>query len=128
MVVLICGKTSFSQTIDKAILPLLNASSQQKIYVQYDRKVYESGDTIWFKAYLFNGLSRSKSSKNFYFELITYDGQLIGRSVTPIFESTSSGNLVIPTLAQQTVCIAGPIRQRVLLPTPICNILMHFLI
>ncbi|WP_295799727.1 hypothetical protein [Mucilaginibacter sp.] len=83
------------QTPDSVLIKHENATGLEKIYIHYDRNNYSLGDTVWFKAYLFNGRAKSKS-KNFYFELFDDKGKLLKRIIAPIFESTASGSLVLP--------------------------------
>jgi len=70
--------------------------TREKIYIHFDKHNYLRGDTVWFKAYLFEGSERSRFSKNFYFEIISPNGELIRRFTGPIYESTASGNIVLP--------------------------------
>jgi hypothetical protein len=48
----------------------------QKIYLHMDKSEYQTGETIWFKAYLFDGISHVPDTRpnNIYVELISADG------------------------------------------------------
>ncbi len=70
--------------------------TQEKTYVQFDKPAYNSGETIWFKAYLFAGITPSLISKNFYAEILDPSGKLLQRKVMPVYESTSSGSFDLP--------------------------------
>ncbi|ANE51622.1 hypothetical protein [Flavisolibacter tropicus] len=72
---------------------------QEKMYVHFDKPVYSSGETIWFKAYLLNSNSSLSTSTNFYAELLNEEGTVVERKVYPIFESSATGSFDIP---QQT--------------------------
>jgi hypothetical protein len=51
----------------------------EKVYLHTDRSYYSSGDDIWFKAYLVNGISNipMETSKNLYVDLISSDAKII---------------------------------------------------
>ncbi len=65
--------------------------------MQFDKKAYNPGDRIWYKAYLFTGFDPSPFSKNFYAELYDAYGNLILRNTEPIIESTAIGNFDLPS-------------------------------
>jgi hypothetical protein len=75
---------------------------QEKIYMQFDKKAYNPGDRIWYKAYLFTGFDPSPYSKNFYAELYDAYGNLILRNTEPIIESTAIGNFDLPSSFEGT--------------------------
>lgn len=94
---LLCAHFCFAQSVDQVVSYQLQQNPQEKIYIHYDKNNYVTGDTIWFKAYLFAGSGRSHAGKNFYMELLDEKGKLLNRLTAPIFESTASGNMVLPT-------------------------------
>jgi hypothetical protein len=96
-ILLLCGHFCFAQSIDQIVNHQLQQDAQEKIYIHYDKNSYVTGDTIWFKAYVFTGSRRSRVGKNFYMELLDEHGKLLNRLTAPIFESTASGNIVLPT-------------------------------
>lgn len=83
---------TFSQQLDSIMNIYANNYPQEKAYVQFDKKIYSPGETLWFKAYIFTGADPSLFSKNFYTELSDADGNIIERKVSPIMEATSAGN------------------------------------
>lgn len=85
-----------AQKIDSMMNVYADNFPQEKVYVQFDKNVYNPGETIWFKAYLFIGADPSPVSKNFYAELSDANGNIIQKKVAPLFESTAAGNLDIP--------------------------------
>jgi hypothetical protein len=93
---LFCAHFCFAQNIDQVVSYQLQQDPQEKIYIHYDKTSYVTGDTVWFKAYLFAGSKRSRAGKNFYMELLDENGKLLNRLTAPIFESTASGNIVLP--------------------------------
>jgi hypothetical protein len=69
---------------------------QEKVYVHFDKSVYNPGETIWFKAYIFTGADPSLAGKNFYAELSDANGNIVQRKTAPMLESTASGSFDIP--------------------------------
>src|SRR5690606_41106983 len=75
----------------------VNNSTPEKVYLRTDRDFYRSGDTIWFKAYLVNGIMHmpSDKSKIVYVELLDPNGGLVAeRSEEHTSELQSRENLV----------------------------------
>jgi hypothetical protein len=87
---------TYAQQLDSIMNIYANNYPQEKVYVQFDKKIYSPGETIWFKAYIFTGADPSLFSKNFYTELSDADGTIIERKVSPILEATSAGNYDLP--------------------------------
>ncbi|RWY55779.1 hypothetical protein [Mucilaginibacter gilvus] len=85
-----------AQTIDEMVNYQIQKNPQEKIYIHYDKNSYVTGDTLRFKAYVFSGSKRSTAGKNFYLELLNDKGKVMSRVTAPVFESTASGNLVLP--------------------------------
>ncbi|MBN9385179.1 MAG: hypothetical protein J0H74_30765 [Chitinophagaceae bacterium] len=88
--------SSFSQALDSVMNIYANNFPQEKVYVHFDKKIYNPGETVWFKAYIFTGADPSLFSKNFYTELSDADGAIIERKVFPVLEATSAGNYDLP--------------------------------
>ncbi|MBB5397087.1 hypothetical protein [Mucilaginibacter sp. AK015] len=96
-VMMFCAHVCVAQSIDNVVNQQLQRNPHEKIYIHYDKNSYVTGDTVWFKAYLFTGSERSRAGKNFYMELLDENGKVLSRLTAPIFESTASGNMVLPT-------------------------------
>jgi hypothetical protein len=70
---------------------------QEKIHVHFDKPAYNTGETIWFKAYLYSGIVPSGISKNFYAELVDpSSGKILQQKIVPIFEASASGSFDLP--------------------------------
>jgi hypothetical protein len=69
----------------------------EKIYLHTDRPYYSTNDTLWFKAYLFEGPFLSGSSKSgiLYAELSDATNQVIKRFKFPVAEGMSWGNITL---------------------------------
>ncbi|MEI9957250.1 MAG: hypothetical protein WDM90_13325 [Ferruginibacter sp.] len=81
---------------------------QEKIHIHFDKESYLPGETIWFKAYVFEEYQPSSRSTNFYASLYDADGKLIQQQLCPIFGGTASGHFQIPDSLQskQLICRA----------------------
>ena len=87
---------SSGQMIDSMMKVYAERFPQEKVYLQFDKKAYNPGERIWYKAYLFTGFDPSPYSKNFYAELYDAYGNLILRNTAPIVESTAAGSFDLP--------------------------------
>lgn len=87
---------SFAQHIDSTLAIYANQFPQERMYLQYDKPVYSPGETIWFKAYLMNGIMPSDISKNGYADFYDAEGRLLAHSVFPIVEGSFHGQFDIP--------------------------------
>lgn len=98
-------RVAYTQQIDSMINVYGERYPQEKVHIHFDKSVYNPGESIWFKAYLFSGLLPSGISHNFYTELIDpLTGKVLQRKVTPIFEGTTAGFFDLPlTLANTSV-------------------------
>ena len=81
---------------------------QEKIHIHFDKETYLPGETIWFKAYLFEEYLPSARSTNFYASLYDEDGKLIQQQLCPIFNGTTDGHFQIPDSlkSKQLICRA----------------------
>jgi hypothetical protein len=96
LMILFLPGIQYAQKIDSMMSIYADNYPQEKLYVQFDKNVYNPGETIWFKAYLFSGTDPSTISKNFYAELSDGNGNLLQRKVAPLFESSAAANFDIP--------------------------------
>ena len=72
--------------------------SIEKIYLQLNKPEFNSADTIWFKAYLFNAILLKYSQKSglIYVEIATADSnRVINRSMLPIINGLSWGSIAL---------------------------------
>ncbi len=85
-----------AQKMDSMMMLYADKFPQEKAYLQFDKRVYNPGETIWYKAYLFTGFDPSPFSRSFYAELYDAAGNLIQRKTSPLVESTTAGGFEIP--------------------------------
>jgi hypothetical protein len=93
---------SSAQVIDSMMKVYAEKYPQEKLYLQFDKKAYNPGERIWYKAYLFTGFDPSPYSKNFYAELYDASGNLILRNTAPIRGATATGAFDIPASFEGT--------------------------
>ncbi|HEV3252589.1 MAG TPA: hypothetical protein VGZ71_16630, partial [Puia sp.] len=94
--VLLIPVFSYAQKIDSMMRVYAERYPQEKVHVHFDKSVYNPGETIWFKAYLFSGIEPSMISRNFYAELSDAEGNILQRKIAPLFESTAASWFQIP--------------------------------
>ncbi len=85
-----------AQKLDSMMSVYADSYPQEKVHVHFDKSVYNPGETMWFKAYIFSGAFPSLVSRNFYTELSDADGNIVQRKIAPVFESTAYGSFDIP--------------------------------
>ena len=103
---LVCFSSQIrAQTIENSINLLGTNFPQEKIHIQFDKESYLPGETIWFKAYLFEENLPSERSTNFYAALYDEQGKLIQQQISPVFNSSSDGYFTIPDSLQSTQLI-----------------------
>ncbi|MGZ3878391.1 MAG: carboxypeptidase-like regulatory domain-containing protein [Mucilaginibacter sp.] len=73
---------------------------EEKLYLHFDKPNYAIGDTIWFKAYLFDAafLQPSPKSGICYIELLNDSDRLIKRMMLPIANGRSWGDIELNPL------------------------------
>ena len=76
-----------------------NAYPIEKLYLQFDKPYYAIGDTIWFKAYLFNAAYLLPSNKSglLYIELDDDNNKTIKRIMVPVAYGLSWGDIALDT-------------------------------
>ncbi len=93
----------YAQQIDSMVNLYGERYPQEKIYVHFDKPAYNTGETIWFKSYLFAGIVPSPISKNFYAELLDQQGKVLQQKILPIYEGSSAGSFDLPATLPSTV-------------------------
>ena len=88
--------SSRAQNIDSTIEKYANDYGQEKTYLHYDKSTYASGETIWYKAYIMNGIYAANESKTFYIDISDDKGKLLSHSVLPVVYASAAGQLDIP--------------------------------
>jgi hypothetical protein len=86
-------------TISSIITAVNNRNADravEKLYLQTDKPIYHTGDTLWFKAYLFEQtyLHPSKKSGVLYIELANDSNRMVKRIMLPI-NGITYGNIAL---------------------------------
>lgn len=68
----------------------------EKIYLHLDKDHYVAGETIWFKAYLYNNGMPANASRNVYLRFVDDKGVVLVQKKLPVEASTAKGELAIP--------------------------------
>ncbi|HYM95368.1 MAG TPA: hypothetical protein VET23_14620 [Chitinophagaceae bacterium] len=85
-----------SQSIDSTLAKYADDYGQERIYLQYDKSTYAPGETIWYKVYLLKGFFPEDVSKTLYTDWTDDKGNLLFRSVSPVVDGTTNGQIDIP--------------------------------
>lgn len=86
----------YAQQVDSLLSIYRENFQQEKIHLHFDKSIYQKGETIWFKAYIFAGETPSDYSRNFFVDWFDQDGNLLKHTVNPIFESSARCQFDIP--------------------------------
>ncbi|THU33449.1 hypothetical protein FAM09_25200 [Niastella caeni] len=103
MALIFTGLGAGAQQIDSMVNVYGERFPQEKIYVHFDKPAYNTGETIWFKSYLFTGIIPSPISRNFYAELLDQSGKVLQQKIMPIYEGTSAGHFDLPANLPPTI-------------------------
>ncbi|MEO5562110.1 MAG: hypothetical protein ABIR18_01720, partial [Chitinophagaceae bacterium] len=94
---LLMGSQLRAQQQPDSLLNILDKEfPQEKIYIHYDRPYYNSGETIWFKAYILSANLPSLISRTMYAELIDDKGAVLDRKTMPVYGGSASGEFALP--------------------------------
>ena len=85
-----------TQTLDSVLNIYVEQYPHEKIHVHFDRTIYNTGETIFFKLYLLTGIEWSNLSKNVYVDFYDDNGKFLKETVAPLFQSSSKGSFDIP--------------------------------
>jgi hypothetical protein len=91
-----CAPGVFGQRIDTLMHVYSGAYPREKVYLHLDRGAYNTGEPIWYKAYITVEGLPSLLSKNLYVELMDDKGNVLDRNTAPVIESSAAGNFPIP--------------------------------
>jgi len=85
-----------AQNVDSTIEKYANEYGQEKAYLHFDKPSYAAGETIWYKAYIMNGIYPSDESKTFYVDVTDDKGKLLLHSIIPVVYAGAAGQFDIP--------------------------------
>lgn len=87
---------SDSQTLQSTLEKYASNYQPEKVYIQYDKSAYYPAETIWFKAYLMEGLFPAEKSKTLYIDWISGNGTVLSHTVSPIVDASTNGQFDVP--------------------------------
>jgi hypothetical protein len=96
LAVIVSHSSLRAQPFDSLLNKLNEQFPQEKIYLHFDKTLYNPGETIWFKAYLFTGTFPSEVSKTIYMELVDPKGNVLQRKSAPVIMSSAAAAFDIP--------------------------------
>ncbi len=89
--------------LNDAIKTLEEKYAQEKVYLLFDKQHYISGENIGFKAYVFEGYSRSNLSKTLFVELYDKEKNLIDQKTILLNNGEGDGSLQIKNNLKEDV-------------------------
>jgi len=90
------GIVGKAQSFDSALLKLSTNYQPEKVYLHYDKSSYYAGETIWFKAYLMEGIFPAVQSKTLYVDWIDDKGVVLSHTVSPVVDAATNGQFDVP--------------------------------
>lgn len=96
LILLASRQVAFSQQLDSMMNVYAEGAPKEKIHLHFDRPRYNTGDTLFYKAYLLAVNEPSVLSKNLYVEWYDTAGVLVKQTVSPLYQSTAKGSFEIP--------------------------------
>lgn len=85
-----------AQQIEEILTTTETKYMQEKVYLHTDKSTYNSGETVWFKAYLQADNLPGAISKTLYAELINDKGLVLQRKMMPILLSGAAADFILP--------------------------------
>ncbi len=86
-----------AQVLDSTLAVYSAKYQQERTYLHYDKAAYTPGETIWFKAYLMEGIFPVEGSKTFYVDWVDDKGSLLYHTSSPIVTGgVTNGQFDIP--------------------------------
>lgn len=101
-VILLVYSSLHAQRYDSLLTKLNSQYRQEKLHLHFDRPVYNPGETLWFKAYLFAAGLPSRISNTLYAELLDGNGKVVQRKTMPVMLSGAAGSFDIPANINST--------------------------
>jgi hypothetical protein len=68
----------------------------EKIHIQFDRTMYNAGETLFYKLYILSGVEWTSLSKNVYLDFYDNNGAFIKETAAPLFQSSAKGSFDVP--------------------------------
>lgn len=85
-----------AQSLDSTLSKMATDYPTEKAYLHYDKSSYYAGETIWFKAYLMEGIYPAIQSKTLYIDWIDDKGTVLSHTVSPVVDAVTNGQFDVP--------------------------------
>lgn len=96
LVIIISFSSARTQSLDSTLAKIAAGYQPEKLYLQYDKSSYYAGETIWFKAFLMQGLYPASESKTLYVDWINDKGEVLSHTVSPVVDAGTNGQFDVP--------------------------------
>jgi len=96
LAVVTTSSSLIAQQISSALETHYKKYPQEKIYIQTDKQVYSTGQTIWYKVYATAYGTPATLSKIVHVQLINSNGRIILHEKLPLVNGTANGNIEVP--------------------------------
>jgi hypothetical protein len=101
LILIVISKSLFAQSPESLLQKVQENYSPEKIYIHYDKSYYIAGETIWFKAYVMEGVFLSTKSTVIGIDLMDEKGKVIESKIYPLISSAAAGNFVLSNYLPQ---------------------------
>jgi hypothetical protein len=96
LVAAMMGQHAIAQKFESALNTMAANHQPEKIYIHYDKEYYVTGETIWFKAYLYNDGKPSSNSNNLILQFTDSKGRLVSSRHFPVLGAVAKGSIPVP--------------------------------
>ncbi len=86
-----------AQVYDSTLTIYEEQYPHEKMHIQFDRTMYNVGETMFYKLYILTGMEWSDLSKNVYVVWYDHNGAFLKETVAPLFQSSAKGSFEIPS-------------------------------
>ena len=92
----LAGTVLRAQNLETTLQTYAEKYAPERAHLHYDKSAYAPGETVWFKAYLLEGLLPASKSKTFYVDWLDDKGNVLYHSVSPLIEGATNGQFDVP--------------------------------
>ncbi len=96
LVLLACSNALWAQNIEQTLAVYEKQFQPERLHLHLDKSIYSPGETVWFKAYLMEGIYPAEGSKTLYVDFADDKGKTLSHLVFPIINGTASGQFMVP--------------------------------
>src|SRR6476469_4973341 len=86
-----------AQNLENTLAAYAEKYVPERAYLHYDKPAYAAGESVWFKAYLLEGILPAQGSKTLYVDWVDDKGTVLSHYVSPIVDAVANGQFDIPS-------------------------------